>query len=143
VLKVTSIEAIRSDQVRVTVYEDPKAINRTLRVYNTFDVQARDSLLVLGESPVPPGEYIGFNLAIEPGSTVILNGYIDIPIKRLPGFDPTLRFRTPYSVREEETTTIVITVNLDSTLVRGVDFATKRDIYYFKPYYYISSISYH
>ncbi|MBI4546581.1 MAG: hypothetical protein HY707_01270 [Ignavibacteriae bacterium] len=143
VLKVNTVEAIRSDFVRATVYEDPSSIKRSPRTYNVYDVRARDSSLVIGESPLPPGEYISVNLEIVPGPSVVRDGYRIINVKRVAGFSPILRFQKPFSVEEQGTTTIVVTVDLDSTLVPGVDFASKEDIYYFKPYYYISSINNH
>jgi hypothetical protein len=141
VLKVTSVEAVRSDGARAPIYEDTKAINRTTNVYNTLDVRARDSSLVMGEALLPPGDYIGVNLLITPGSSVILDGYRNIPVIVDPKFDPLLAFRnatnpgaTLFHISEGVATSMVVTIDLDSTLLKGAN------VYYFRPYYYVSSI---
>ena len=134
VLKVTSLEGVRDDYARSPIYEDTKAIGRTANVYNTLDVRARDSSLIMGEGYLPPGNYVGVNLLIQPGGKVVLDGYRDIDIKLPDRFNALLTFRKPFQIRELETTSIVVTIDLDSSLVQGAN------VYYFKPYYYISSI---
>jgi hypothetical protein len=133
-LKVTSVEAIRANLTRVIVYEDIKAIGRTANVYNTLDFRARDSSLVMGQGNAPPGEYIGVNLIVEPALQVILRGYQIITVIRPEGYTPQLEFRRPFQIKEDQATSIVLTIDLDSTLVEGA-FQ-----YYFQPRYYISSI---
>ena len=137
VLKVTAVDAVRSgDGARVAVYEDLKAIGRTINVYNTLDFRARDSSLIIGQGYAPPGSYVGVNLLIEPGPQAILDGYRVIPVFRLESFEPLLQFRTPFDVKELWTTRINVTVDLDSTLIKGANE------YFFRPYYYISHIEY-
>ncbi|HZY10544.1 MAG TPA: hypothetical protein VFF29_05260 [Bacteroidota bacterium] len=134
VLKITAVEAVREDQARVSIYEDIKALGRTTSIYNTLDYRARDSNLVIGQGYVPPGNYIGVNLLIEPGSVAILDGYRRIPVVKSESFDALLRFRRPFTVSELNTTFINVAIDLDTSLVQGAD------IYDFNPYYYISSI---
>ena len=137
VLKVSQVNAIRQeDGARVTVYEDPSAINRTLNIFNTLDFQARDSVMIMGQTPVPPAVYNGVDLTIRPGASVILDGYRNIVVKLPAGFDPTLHFLRSFEVKELWTTRIILTINLDSTLVKGANN------YYFVPHYKISSVEY-
>ena len=135
VLRVREVEAVRTDEARVKIYEDVDAIQRTVSVYNTLDVRARDSSLIIGRQYLPPGNYKGINILITPGSQVLLDGYRDPSVVLPERFDPTLEFRKPFEVLELRKTSIILTIDLDSTLVQGVDQ------YYFKPYYYISSIT--
>ena len=135
VLKVTSVEAVRgSDMARAPIYEDTKAIGRTTNVYNTLDVRARDSSLVMGEAYLPPADYIGVNLLIEPGTVVILDGYRNIPVEKSPDFNPLLSFRSGFGIKELTTTSIIVTIDLDQSLIK------LSNSYLFQPVYYISSI---
>lgn len=139
ILKVTSVEAVRNDGARAAVYEDTKAIGRTTNIYNVLDLRARDSSLTMGQAYLPPGDYIGINLLIQPGASVILDGYRNIPVDPPDDFSPLLTFRkegggTLFHIEEGITTSIVVTLDLDSTLQKG---ANK---YYFRPYYYVSSV---
>lgn len=133
-IKVTSVEALRANATRVVIYEDVKAINRTANIYNTLDFRARDSTLVIGQGFAPPDNYIGVLMTVEPGKQVVLNGYRTIEVSKDETFDPLLVFAAPFTVRESQSTKITLTLNLDSTLVKGTVQ------YYFRPNYYISSI---
>jgi hypothetical protein len=135
ILTVSSVEAIRNDDVRVVIYGDLEAIERKPTKLNTLDVRARDSLMIIGLTYVPPGSYKGIDLLLEPARETILDGYRVITVERLPDFDPRLRFRSPYTVAELATTRITLEVNLDSTLQR------RANTYRFTPFYSISSIS--
>jgi hypothetical protein len=135
VLKVTSVEAVRtSDKARAPIYEDTKAIGRTTNVYNTLDFRARDSSLVMGEGYLPPAGYDGVNLLIEPGASVILDGYRTIPVYPAPDFNPLLSFRSAFGITEQKTTSIIVTIDLDKSLFQ------QSNSYLFQPVYYISSI---
>lgn len=134
ILTVSSVEAVRSDDARVVIYGDLEAITRKPTKLNTLDVRARDSLLIIGQTYAPPGEYKGVDLLLEPARQVILDGYRIITVNRSPDFDPRLRFRSPFSVQELKTTRIVLEVNLDSTLLE------RANTYQFRPFYSISSI---
>ena len=139
ILKVTSVEAVRSDGARAPIYEDLKAIGRTTNIYNVLDLRARDSILTMGQGYLPPGDYIGVNLLIQPGSSVILDGYRNIPVVVPLDLSPPLTFRkegggTLFHIEEGRTTSIVVTLDLDATLLKGAN------VYYFQPHYYVSSI---
>jgi hypothetical protein len=135
VLTVTSVQTVRNDGARAEVYADLEAIDREDTKLNTLDVRARDSTLVVGQTYMPPGSYDGIDLLLEPSRTAILDGYRVITVERDPDFDPRLRFRSPFTISEWTTTTIVLEVNLDSTLLR------KANTYLFRPFYSISSIN--
>ena len=135
ILRVKSVEGIRPNSSRVLVFEDLRAKGRTSSKYNTLDFRAQDASLVIGQGYAPPDDYLGVDLTVEPGDTVVLNGYQFIRVDRPEGFKPLLQFRRPFKVSESRSTTIVLTINLDSSLVQGAS------TYQFRPYYYISSIS--
>jgi hypothetical protein len=134
VIKVSRVEAVRSDGAKAVIFEDLKATDRTTSVYNTLDDRARDSALVMGQTFIPPGSYIGINVTIEPARSVIRDGYriIDVDLPDDP--QSTLIFRSPYEIRESATTLIKLAINLDSTLIQ------RANSYQFRPYYYISDI---
>ncbi len=138
VLKVSQVQVDRSDGAWAVVYADLKATGRTTGIYNTLDATARDSSMVLGESYLPPGTYTAILMLIEPGSAVVLDGYRYIPVVRPPTLGSALVFDFPsgFKVSEGRRTNVVLTINLDSSLVKGPDY------YIFNPMYYISSIQY-
>lgn len=133
-LTVSSVEAVRSDDARVVIYGDLEAIERKPTKLNTLDFRARDSSLIIGQTYVPPGNYKGIDLLLEPARQAILDGYRVITVERDEDFDPRLRFRREFSVQELTTTRITLEVNLDSTLLR------RANTYRFRPFYSISSI---
>jgi hypothetical protein len=135
ILTVSAVYAVRSDGARLVVYQDVKAIDRTPSVYNTLDQSAEDSRLMMGSVYAPPGEYSGVNLLFEPGSQVIIDGYRIIPVSKPIDFNSSLVSNAHYSVRENDTTRIIMTINLDSALVRGAD-----NYYFDQKYVYISSV---
>ncbi len=134
ILTVSSVEAVRSDDARVVVYGDLEAIERKPTKLNTLDLRARDSLLIIGQTYIPPGDYKGIDLLLEPARQAILDGYRVITVERSEDFDPRLRFRKNFNVQELTTTRITLEVNLDSTLLR------RANTYRFRPFYSISSI---
>ena len=141
VLKITEVNAQRSDLALARVYGDIKAIKRLTGIYNTLDARAEDSSLVIGQADLPPGDYIGILMIIAPGSTAILDGYRSITVETPPEFDPTLSFQRPFKISEQRTTRIVLTINLDSSLVKEA-VGYPPDTFLFTPSYYISSVQY-
>jgi hypothetical protein len=134
VLTVSEVIAIRDDDVRVIIYPDLQAIERKPTKLNTLDFRAQDSILIIGQTYVPPASYKGIDLLLEPAENVILDGYRFIRVEREADFDPRLRFRSPFDVAEAVTTIITLEVDLDSTLFE------KANSYLFTPHYSISSI---
>ena len=139
VLKITQVNAVRSDLAQATIYADIKAIKRTTGIYNTVDAHAEDSSLVIGQADLPPGNYLGIQMLITPGGTAVLDGYRFIPVYPLDNFDPTLFFKRSFTITEQRTTHVVLTINLDSSLVKEA-VGRPPDTFLFKPYYYISSV---
>jgi hypothetical protein len=135
ILSVTDVKAIRSDDAKAYIYGDLQAVTRKLTKLNTLDFRARDSVMVLGKSYVPPGDYKGIDILLSPAENVILDGYRIIDVITRPDFDPNLPFRRPFSVQEAMTTLITLEVNLDSTLLK------RANTYDFRPYYSISSVT--
>ena len=134
VLKVTSVNAERSDLAQAPILGDVKAIGRTTSIYNTLDAHAEDSSLVIGEGYLPPGDYLGVLMLIEPGDVIVLDGYRNINVEKPDNFNSTLSFLKPFHINEQQTTRIVLTIDLNCSLVKGAE------VYHFNPCYYISSI---
>ena len=138
-LKVTEIKAVRSDGILANVYEDVKSIGPTPDIYNVLGRDAYDSVLVIGEYPLPPGDYRGLILKVEPGPRVILDGYRSIPVEKLPSplYSATVIINQGYRIEEARVTSLVITVDLDVTLSKlAYSFQ-------YVPRYFISSESIH
>ncbi|MGA2625262.1 MAG: hypothetical protein ABSF91_15515 [Bacteroidota bacterium] len=141
-LTITQVEAERNDGALDLIYGDLKAFNRTPSVVNTLDTLSRDSVKIMGLGYAPPGHYVAVDLLITPGQIITLDAYrqisvcTDVTCGSPYVFNPFLRFEKPFDVNEGRTTRVTLTINLDSTLVRGAEK------FYFRPYYYISSILY-
>jgi hypothetical protein len=120
-LRLTSLKAIRSDGIRANIFADSKAImrQRTPDIYNALGKDASDSSIVMGSYPLPPGDYLGFEMIIEPGDQVVLDGYryitVDVPNEYK--YNKTVSVTNkPFSIAESKLTSIVVTANLDSIL---------------------------
>lgn len=133
-LQVTQIQAVRNDAARITIYEDVKAIDRKAAVFNTLSYDARDSAIIMGQTQVPPGIYTGINLLIDPGSTVIIDGYRTLKVVTDADFNNLLTFSGYFEIKENTTTVVTVTIDLDQSLVKGAYQC------YFRPTYYISSV---
>jgi hypothetical protein len=138
-LKVTTIEAIRSDGVLANVFQDVKSIGPSADIYNAFGKDAYDSAIVLGRYPMPPADYNGLRLSIEPGPNVILDGYRTISVQTLPAelYTATVELGRHFTIQEAKTTTIVLTVDLDATLQKLAY------TFQYVPRYTVSSVSVH
>ena len=137
VLKVTQVTAVRhSDGAQANILADSRALGRTTSVYNTLDDRARDSNLVIGEAYLPPADYDRILMLVTPGEKVVLDGYRNIDVDTLATFSPLIEFSRPFHVDEQKTTSLVLTIDLYSSLVQ---LSNK---YRFIPHVYISSIKY-
>ena len=138
VINVSRVVAVREDGAKADIYEDLKAIQRNKdgNNYNTLDFRARDSALIIGQTYLPPGKYVGINMVIKASTSVVQDGYriifVEIPDEFQTGI--TLNFRSNYEIRELVTTKIKLAIDLDSTLVK------RANSYRLSPYYYISAI---
>lgn len=141
-LAIAQIWAFRSDGARAEIVADLKALTQSqsggssTRNFNTLDFRAQDSALIMGETYLPPGNYRSiFIQKAQPGRYVVLDGYRDIRVVN-DTIQQDLLFTRPFKIIEGHHTKIVLTINLDSSLVKLADQ------YYFNPLYYISSIQY-
>jgi hypothetical protein len=135
-LVVQSIQANRSDGTFLQIFQDTKTVKSTPSTYNTLDPSAEDSEMVLGSVYAPPGSYTGLVMSMNPGATVILNGYQVIPVYTLSTFDGFLSFPGSFSVNAGGTTTVILTINLDQTLNKGAE------VFYFESDIFMSSVHY-
>ncbi len=117
-VKVSSIKAIRADGIKADVYQDVKSIGTSPTIYNVLGRDAYDSTLVIGEFPLPPDNYKGLELTINPGSEVVLNGYrsIGVDAASAEGNPFFVSLATSFTIEEARTTSIVLTANLDAIL---------------------------
>ena len=133
-ITVDSVLAIRSDTIRYEVYEALDSLHSSPRIFNTLDFRAQDSAILFGRTHLPVGHYFGWSLQVVPGNQVVLDGDRSFPVVKPDPFDPSLVFATPFEIAASKTTSMVITVNLDYTLIE------RTSSYYYHPYYYVSSI---
>jgi len=133
-----ALEAVESNGYFVPIYSDLQAFQREYISYNVLDVRAEDSTLVLGQGYAPVGNYTGINLNVIPGTIVILNANSpdsqSVTVNTPANVSSLLSFKRSFQVEESKTTTIILTLDLDSSLVKGYTN------YFFEPKYYISSI---
>ena len=136
-IKVTGISAIRSDGILANIYEDVKSIGPTPDIYNLLGRDAYDSTIVIGQYPLPPADYIGLILLIEPGPQVILDGYRNIPVDKqpVPLYTATVPVMQPFRVVEARETRLILTADLDVTLTK------QAYTFLYVPSYFISSQS--
>ncbi len=134
-----ALEAVESNGYLVPIYSDLQSFEREPISYNVLDPRAQDSDLVLGQGYAPIGNYEGINLNVIPGTVVILNANSpdiqSVPVNVPANVSSLLSFKKSFQVQESKSTTITLTLDLDSSLVKGYSN------YYFRPKYYISSIT--
>jgi hypothetical protein len=143
-IKLTSLRAIRSDGIAALIEPDEKAFDRKAKLYNTLGRDAFDSTLVIGQYPLPPGEYVALELLIEPGYNVILDGYRYITVERPPNYQSyVLVSNKSFNIYESKGTSVVVTAQLDSVL-RKLAYTFEYHTYsddYSRCFYYISSVN--
>jgi hypothetical protein len=132
-LKINSVIAIRADGGQQVVYGDIKAIKSATQVVNTLDYGARDSTIVVGSSYAPPAQYVGVLVRLQSGAEIILRGYQVIDVETPESFNGYLSFQSSFPVTESKKTVVVLTIDLDKSLIKGAF------TYTFSPVYYISS----
>lgn len=135
-IQIAQINVYRSDGAYAIVNADMAALQRTTSTYNTLDVQAGDSSMVVGESYLPPGDYVSVGVLVQPGNVVVLDGYRSIPVSIPSNINPEIFFRRAFHITEGHRTTIILTLDLSKSLIQQVD------TYLYNPVYSISSILY-
>jgi len=133
-MQLTSVRAIRSDNAKMEVFEDLRAIRRSPSYFDAFDKTAFDSALVIGQAYTPPGQFIGINIQTQPMGLIILDGYRLIPVDIAPSFESLVILRQTIDIQELKTTTVVVTMDVDSSLTR------RAESFQFRPVFYVSSI---
>jgi hypothetical protein len=122
IIKITKLYAIRNDGGRVKIYEDVKAIETSTMIVNTLDSTAKNGELVIGQTSVPPGNYIGIDLEILPGPDVVI-GAEGVEQQVITVQPPTTLFpitpRKAFEVKESRTTKIFLVIDLDKTLQKN------------------------
>lgn len=136
-IEYSLVEAVRDDGSRASIYEDPRAIDTKALGINMLDFRARDSVLILGESYLPPGDYSGIKFTITPNRYLTLKGYQRIGVVPL-GFgdkrEKLVYLPKAFKINEYHLTTATVEMNLDSVFVKGAfDYS-------FTPDYTVSSI---
>ena len=137
-IKVSEIKAYRSDGVYANVLSDVKAIppasgGNPVDVYNVLGRDAYDSVLVLGQYFLPPGDYAKIQFRIKPGPACILDAYRVITVEEEPS-DNIIEIVRPFHIEEAKTTSMVVTIDLDQALKR-----LAYTLLYQPQYYFVSS----
>ena len=133
-MQLTAVRAVRSDNAKQDVFEDLRAIRRYTDSYDAFSRAAFDSTLEIGQTYTPPGSYVGLDITTQPLGIVILDGYRTIPITYAADAESFIQLRTPITVEEGKTTIVVVSFDVDSSLVRGAE------TFHYNPTFFISSL---
>lgn len=138
-IEVTRVAVFRTDGATAEVYLEPKIIGdrdaaKYRNVYNVLGRKSYDSTEVMGQYPLPPGEYSKVRLTVQPGQTVILDGYRRIRVDRPLNYSSTIDLDGTFVIEESHTTKLVVTLDLDSTL-RRLAYT-----YEYNPKFYLSSV---
>lgn len=133
-ITVTNVKVVRDDGAKANIFEDIKAIRRNPATHNLLGKAAHDSSEVIGQYPLPPGNYVKIEILMQPSSLVSLDGYRFISVVKPQGISDLISIAHPFTVEEFRTKVITITVDLDSTL-RKLAYD-----YEYRPYLYVSSV---
>jgi hypothetical protein len=144
-LNVKTLEVYEANSARVPIYANLYAIRRNPDgdFINALDVAARDSLLVLGVGYAAPGTYNRLELTVAPASFLVRSfglyttqiDVVDLPpyqqLQQMPREGETLSF----TVEEGRTTRVVVTFDMDSSLIR------RMETFNHLPHYFVSSVT--
>lgn len=155
-LRVTAPAAF-PEIIQQRIYGSLNAIRRPDGgdIFNFLDLKARDSLILVGIGYVPPITFTGIRLDITPGpclsqqfqspSPCVVRSFgvyaSNIIVTQLPPFQSTHLLpedtQAPLAIRIEEgkTTRVVITFDLDRSLVR------QEETFLYAPVFYVSSVT--
>jgi len=144
-LNVKTLEVYEQAGARVPIFANLYAIRRNPNgdFFNALDIAARDSLVVLGTGYAAPGTYNRLELTVAPASFLVRSfglyttqiDVVDLPpyqqLQRMPREGESLSFR----VEEGRTTRVVVTFDMDSSLIRRIE------TFNHQPHYYVSSVT--
>ncbi len=145
-ITLRTLEVIRDDGARLSVYADLNAIRRSDDgdTYNCLDTLARDSVYVLGQAYAPPGTFTGIDITAQHENFVRVTGVLGLvsaidvvvpqppppALKSLPRPGETLSIK----INEARKTIVNVTLDLDSTLIR------RTEVFQGNLQFYVSSI---
>ena len=143
ILVLNDVQALQPGSVKLRVYSDLTAIRRYPEILNALNPSARDSVPILGKVYAPPGVYSELEVRMEFTDTIYTlspeGGFVNrLPVVWPPFTVPTdLNVISGLSITVEEarTTRVVVTLDLDQTLVR------KPEEFELHPTFYVSSIA--
>jgi hypothetical protein len=144
-LTVFNLNLYQQDESRLPVYANLYAIRRPVDgdQFNALDVGARDSLPLLGVGYAAPGTYSRLELEVAPAAFLIRSfglyftqiEVIDQPpfrhLQVMPDDGSSLGIR----VEEGRTTRVVVTFDMDTSLIR------RMESFNHSPHYYVSSVT--
>ncbi len=129
------LDVRQSGNVKQEIYASLSAIRRNPDgdFFNCLDVAARDSNLFLGIAYVPPGTYSELVVSASLiGPIVIFNPWAvnEIPINPLPPYVGSFTIPINATVQESRTTVVVVTLDLDQSLIQRAEDYDYRIVYY-------------
>ncbi|MFN0157357.1 MAG: hypothetical protein ACKVRP_04705 [Bacteroidota bacterium] len=142
-LVLDDLEVLQPGNIRLPVYSSLAAIRRPDEgdFFNSLDVAARDSNLVLGVAYAPPGTFSRVNVRVAPQPVILISyGFYEapifveprLPIQDLQSLPETGELSIP--VTEGRVTRITVTFDMDRSLIQLAE------TFEYVPYYYISSV---
>ncbi len=143
-INVKTVEVFDTKGARLPIYANLYAIRRNPDgdQFNTLDARARDSLIILGVGYAAPGTYSRLELTVAASSFLIRSfglysstiPVVDLPpyrqLQQMPGEGESLSI----PVEEGRTTRVVVTFDMDSSLIRQVESFNHL------PHYFVSSV---
>ena len=142
---LNSVQALDGDGLTLRIYSDLSAIRRSPQHLNLLDPSARDSIPILGKVYAPPAVFTDIEIRMEFADTIYLpvpdQAYVNrIPVVWPPDAVPTdLNVVSGVAIRVEEscTTRVVVTLDLDQSLLR------RPEEFELHPTFYVSSTVIH
>lgn len=134
-LRLSSLRAIRTDNARLDVLSDPRAIRRSPSFFNALDPAGFDSTFILGSTYAPSGVFSTIELALEPIGFLVLDGYRQIEVKKVLDYPDLVKLTNiNATISPGVKTRIVIGLDLDRALIRRLNR------YDFNPVLFVTSI---
>ncbi len=129
------LEVKQSGDVKQEIFSSLSAIRRNPDgdIFNCLHVSARDSMPLLGIAYVPPGHYTELVLSASLNGPIIVSNppvFNEFPISALPPFVGSFTLPINVDVQESRTTKVVVTLDLDLSLIRRAEDYVYREVYY-------------
>lgn len=138
---LNDVQALEPGGPKLRVYSDLTAIRRYPQSLNLLDPSTRDSIPILGKVYAPPAVYTDLEIRMDFSDTIYVISSDGIFVNRLPVVWPPDVVPTDLntisgvsiSVEQSRTTRVVVTLDLDQTLVR------RPEQFELHPTFYVSS----